>query len=164
MIAKISYRKKTNGKSFEPFKTADVEFTDLHKVTAEYDYSNLIWGKNGKRESVNFKSANLFILDFDGKPDIDTVKDALKHFEHVLLVTSKSHQKPYKVTPDGSVGDQITPADYFHIVIGLDEPITDINLYKEVITNLINEFGSDPSCKDGARFYFPNKEQEYWYL
>ena len=104
------------------------------------------------------------ILDFDGTADLEEIKKALKHLEHLLLVTSKSHQKPNKVKPDGSVGDPIPCSDHFHAIIGLDEPITDIKIYKEVISNLINDFGSDPSCKDGARFYFPNEAQEYFYL
>lgn len=162
MIAKVSYRKKSNGKSFELFKTADVEFTDLYKVTREFDHSNLIW--DGNRETVNFISTNLLVLDFDGNVEMKEIAKELKQFEHILLVTSKSHQKPYKVKPDGSVGDPRTPADCFHAIIGLDETITDINLYKEVTTNLINEFGSDKTCTDGARFYFPNVEQEYWFL
>ena len=104
------------------------------------------------------------ILDFDGNVEMKEIAKALKHYEHMLLVTSKSHQKSYKVKPDGSIGDPRTPTDCFHAIIGLDETITDVNLYKEVITNLINEFGSDPSCKDGARFYFPNEGQEHLYL
>ena len=32
----------------------------------------------------------------------------------------------------------------------------------DIIRNLINKFGADPSCKDDARQFYCNSNQTYW--
>ena len=144
------------------FETQEVHFDQVAELTQQSNYSNILW-KDGARKSANFLAAHSIILDFDGKMPLAEAKEAFKDTQDVCIVTSKSHQSPCKIEPGGKPGKAITPADYFHVIIALPEPITDLAVYKFVVKYLIDLYGSDPSCKDGGRFYFGNPRQEAWY-
>ena len=144
------------------FEKVQMDFHELHTVTGTCNYSHILW-KDGIRKADNFISTDMLILDMDGSDSMEKMKKSFSNTKNVLFVTSKSHQKSNKVTDDGSPGKVIKPADYYHIIIGLQQPITDLNTYKKVMTNLINKYGADPACKDGARFFYGNPNQEYWY-
>lgn len=145
------------------FKMAEVEFHNTHEILLNHNYSNIIF-KGGIRKADNFLSASTVILDFDGTHELDEMKKVFSKIKNVCIVTSKSHQKSFKANFDGSLSDKaIVPADYFHVIIKLPTPITDLKMYKKVMTNLINKYGSDPSCKDGGRFYYSHPNQTCWY-
>lgn len=144
------------------FNEDSIYFSNLHTATNICNHSTTIW-EGGYRKSINFKSAGALTLDFDGNKSMEEMKDHFCNTKNVYIATSKSHQKPNKVNDDGSCVKIITPADYFHVYIGLSEPITDLDTYKTVMSNLINKYGADPACKDGARFFYGNPNQEHWY-
>ncbi|MFK5951331.1 MAG: hypothetical protein QM500_21460 [Methylococcales bacterium] len=145
------------------FKEAEVEPSRIDTITSSNNYSNLIF-KNGIRKADNFLSASTVILDFDGTHKLEEMKKVFSKTKNVCIVTSKSHQKSFKANFDGSLSDKaIVPADYFHVIIKLPTPITDLKTYRKVMANLIDKYGSDPSCKDAARFYYGHPKQEYWY-
>jgi len=104
------------------------------------------------------------VLDVDGTWPWQEAIEEFQDTDNILFITSKSHQQPFKVKPDGQTGDAITPADYYHIIIGLEEPITNITDYKAVMLHLTKKYPVDVSCKDGGRFFFPNPNQEHFYL
>ena len=163
MKVKYSYTPVTGAASVTHFQSAECDFSQLHEVTKEFNYSNIIW-KDGKRKKDNFISANFVVLDVDGTWPIGEAMGTFKDTDNVLFVSSKSHQSPNKIKENGAIGDAIPPADYYHIIIGLEEPITDIEIYLTVMKNLTNQYPVDKSCKDGGRFYFPNQAQHHKYL
>ena len=144
------------------FEKAEVESSEIHIETKKSNYSGNIW-RDGIRKANNFISADVLILDMDGTVSMEEMKNSFSNIKNVLIVTSKSHQKANKVTDDGSLGKIITPADYYHVIIVLEQPITDLDTYKKVMTNLISKYGADPACKDGARFFYGNPNQQHWY-
>ena len=148
--------------SSRKFITEEITFSQMHEITATSNYSNIIW-RDGVRKAANFVCANSLILDIDGTVPVGEMKGAFETTENVLIVTSKSHMSKNKVTDTGALGKAIEPADYYHVIIALEDPITDLDTYREVTKNLINKFDGDPSCKDGARFYYGNPQQERWY-
>ena len=145
------------------FKVAEIEFPKLHNILLNHNHSNIIY-KDGIRKAENFLSAWSVILDFDGTHQLEAIKKSFSKINNVCIITSKSHQQRFKADVDGTLTDKaIVPADYFHVIIKLPEPITGLVKYKKFMTNLINEYGSDPSCKDGGRFYFGHVNQTCWY-
>ncbi len=145
------------------FKVAEIEFSKLHTLLLNHNYSNIIFN-GGIRKAENFQSAWAVILDFDGTHRLDEIKKAFSAIKNICIITSKSHQQRFKANVDGTLTDKaIVPADYFHVIIKLPTPITDLVKYKKFMTNLINKYGSDPSCKDGGRFYYGHLNQTYWY-
>ena len=162
MVLKVSSALLTSAKSSRRFSTIEVQFDKVDELTKQCNYSNIIWA-NGTRKADNFLAAHSLVLDFDGTMPLEAAKAKFAQIENVCIVTSKSHQSPFKIADYGRPGKAITPADYFHVIIALPEPITDLATYKSVMKDLIKLYGSDPSCKDGARFYFGNPRQECWY-
>jgi len=93
-----------------------------------------------------------------------TITEALETFKpyYGMIATTKSHQQTTKGgLPDGK---PIEKRDRFRVILFLAEPITDPKVFVTVITHIINTFGSDISCKDLARYYFPNPTQEVWFM
>ena len=103
----------------------------------------------GHRDKNNFIKSNVLFADFDeGQSILDFCE---KYGDYAwTLCTSKSHKKE----KNGIVSDR------FHVFFPLSEEITDINVYETYLKKLILEMGSDKACKDGARFFFGNKETE----
>lgn len=161
MLVQVSHKEK-NASEGALFTISEIEFALLHTFTSIFTYSHLIWS-NGHRKAKNFTSTNMLILDFDGTKSMEEMKSLFSNTKNVLIVTSKSHQKSNKVNNDGSLGKAIAYADFYHVIIGLELPITDLDTYLTVIRNLINKFGADTSCSDGARQFYCNPTQEHWY-
>ncbi|WP_263831696.1 DNA primase family protein [Sulfurospirillum oryzae] len=147
----LSYTVKNNSKAIK-FEVQELLFKDIPSLTKKHHYSNLIFN-GGERKGVNFLSANLLTLDVDGGLAIDQAKVMLDGYRS-LIVTTKSHQKTEKN------GNPIEAQDRFRIFIDLEEPISDPIIYQQVIQGLINTFHADQACKDLARFYYCNPNQE----
>lgn len=159
----VSYTGLAPANRSNSFEVAEIAFNEIHTITHGHNYSNIIF-KDGIRKAENFLSAGSLILDFDGTHRLDKIKEEFIKISDVCIVTSKSHQQKCKANADGSPsGKKIEPKDFFHLIIKLRKPITDLAEYKNVMVVLINKYGSDPSCKDGGRFYYGNPTQEYWY-
>ena len=161
MNIKMSWLYITTAKNSTQFKLQELPFEWMYKLTRACNYSNIEW-ENGRRAAANFKAAHALVLDIDGTW---TIAEAMAEFEHTancFIATTKSHQSSNKVTDNGSLGKAIEPKDYYRIIIGI-EPITDAEVYKTVITNLINKYHGDQSCKDLARMYYGNPNQLVWF-
>lgn len=138
-----------------------VSFDDLFSRTSYFRYSSAIF-ENGKRSIENcngFGNCLIYDVDNDGVVDF-TLENALEYFSDIqsLIVTTKSHQKE----KNGKV------ADRFRVVISVDEDISvsvdDYSKYYIHVTEILGiaEF-IDHSCKDAARMYQPNPNQEVYY-
>lgn len=162
MKIKMSYTGRNSAANSKIFGVHEFDFSDMHQLTKDHNYSNIIW-KDGVRNADNFLEAHSLILDVDGTLSLEDAKTEFQSTRHVCIVTSKSHQHSSKIDELGRPGKPITPGDFYHVIIGLEEPITQLTTYQTVMTNLIASYGSDPSCKDGGRFYFGNPHQQFWY-
>ncbi len=146
-------------KAFKLITLNDV-LNELPHITQNFSYSAIEFDKD-TRLGANFKVAHSAILDFD---DGMTILHALETFKNVygMIVTTKSHQQTTKGgLPDGK---PIEKRDRFRVILFLKEPIIDPKEFVTVMTNMINTYGSDPACKDLARYYFPNPTQEVWFM
>lgn len=126
-------------------------FEDIVKVTRTYNYSPFIF-KDDIRKGENFLGATLLIIDVDDGFSIDEAKEKLAGYKSII-VTTKSHQL------DEKNGKSIKKCDRYRILIQLEEEIYDKEVYKKVISKLIEEFNGDRACKDIARFYYHNQKQ-----
>lgn len=162
MNIKMSWLDKTTAQNSTKFELQELSFVWMYKLTRACNYSGIEW-LEGKRKAANFIAAHALVLDIDGTW---TITEAMAEFENtanVFIATTKSHQSSNKITDNGSLGKEIVPSEHFRIIIGLEAPITDGEVYKTVITNLINKYHGDPSCKDLARMYYGNPNQLVWF-
>lgn len=134
------------------YHPTEVEFQKIPEITVKNYYSPFVF-KDNTRNSKNFVSANVIILDIDEGLSIEQAKAMLDGYRS-LIVTTRSHQKTEKN------GKTIKARDHFRIAICLKEPITDAANYKKIIKELIHVFGADKACSDLARFYYCNPNQE----
>lgn len=141
-------------KDIQNFKTIALSFETILEVTCIKNYSAIRFANN-IRNSANFLSADLCILDFDGNLSLETAKILFADYQ-AIIVTTKSHQKSSK----NGVG--IEKRDRFRVLIPLDKRITSINEFERVMKNVTRDFNSDDACVDGARFFYPNPYQTQW--
>lgn len=143
------------------FKPVSMDFYNLHKITGSNRYSSSIF-KNGKRRSATCTGfGNLIIYDIDN--DTDNILDlpaAVEIFEKIqsLIITTKSHQQE----KNGTV------ADRFRIILSLDNPMSiSVDEYSRFYIHCAESLGIDKyidrACKDAARMYQPNPDQQVHY-
>lgn len=117
-------------------------------------WSPIVW-KSGRRHKSTFKSCKYLALDFD---EGFTIKEAIDwvniHGYAAIIGTSKSHQKE-KVTPSGKIQKA---CDRFRLVIPMSVEIEDLDEYELNMEHVMDTLPCDPSCKDGARFFYPCKD------
>lgn len=127
------------------WETADLDDVErLSRGIAKFCWSGVIW-HGGMRSEKNFKEASWFVLDFDDFDHGMTLKQAIKGFcDRIHIIgTTKSH---------GISGDR------FRVAIKSSEVMHDLALYRHNYQRLVKHFGTDKSCVDGARFFWPCKE------
>lgn len=147
----LSIALKNNAKALI-FNPTEVEFQKIPDITVKNNYSPFVF-KDNTRNSKNFVSANVIVLDIDEGLTIEQAKVMLYGYRS-LIVTTKSHQKTEKN------GKEIEARDRFRIFLDIEDPISDPIIYQQVIQGLINTFHADQACKDLARFYYCNPNQE----
>lgn len=138
-----------------------VSFDDLFSRTSYFRYSSAIFEdrKRSTKNCIGFGNCLIYDVDNDGVVDF-TVENAVEHFSDIqcLIVTTKSHQKE----KNGKVTDR------FRIIIPIDADISvDVDDYSAYYTYVAELLGIedyiDHSCKDAARMYQPNPNQEVHY-
>jgi len=124
-------------------------------------YSSAIFngGKRGKKQFLKFGNLLIFDVDNDGD-NILSLSDAIEIFSTImsLIVTTKSHD----IEKNGVV------ANRFRIMIPLDGQISvSADEYPQFYMHCASKFGIDKyidsSCKDVARMYQPNPNQQVHY-
>lgn len=131
--------------------TKTVYFSDLDhlaKLVTENDWSHALF-KNEYRNSANFYETQLFTLDVDEGCNLEEAKIIFKKYKH-LIVTTRNHQKSK---------DNRLPCDRFRVILFLQEPIRDNDIYSATWHALYKIFPFvDPSCKDPGRYWFKSHE------
>lgn len=127
------------------FRTSVVGMERICSAVITCVWSPIVW-KTGKRLSANFSHSDFAALDFD-ESDY-TLADALNDWSDTvhIIATTKSHQiekggKPSK--------------DRFRLIVPWVSRVTSLEVYRYNMTRLIKRYDADPSCKDGARFFWP---------
>lgn len=143
------------------FSECSIQFEDLSSITAKNRYSSSIF-EDGHRKKSNCRGfGNLFIYDVDNdRDDKLPLSEAVVMFQDIpsLIVTTKSHQRE----KNGVIEDRyriILPVDQ-HPSIMVDDYS---GLYMHVASLLGIEVVIDTACKDVARMYQPNPNQEVYY-
>ena len=96
---------------------------------------------------------NTLWLDIDDGMTIEEAKEMFKDYWYVMY-TTPHHQKKK---------DEKSACDRFRVVFKVKEPMPDdIEEYKELMTNILAHFGSDPSCNNISRYYRGNPDAEFW--
>lgn len=99
--------------------------------------------ENGWRSESNFISSQIMGIDFDHGPDVPGLitNDFVRQYAFYIYPTpSHTPEKPRS-----------------RALFALDEPITDAQRYRTLITRLMAHFGqvkADPSCKDPVRLFY----------
>lgn len=114
-------------------------------------WSPIVW-KDGLRLKQNFLSCRFIALDFDdGRLTLKAAQEICDAQGYsYILGTSKSHQKEKKTE-----GGTILPAcDRFRLVLTAEQSVTSRETYEYNMKAAMNLWPCDPSCKDGARFFY----------
>ena len=137
------------------FIPVSIDFNRLDEITCSKNYSPALF-KNSYRSRSNYIEARLCILDFDDNLTLENAKNIFAEYR-ALIVTTRSHQKAEKK------GKAIEKQDKFRVVLVFSEIITTHEIYTDVMKAITQEYKSDVSCTDGARFFYPNPYQKIWY-
>lgn len=96
----------------------------------------------GYRCEDNYLSASVIPLDFDCGWSLEQVSNNLCDMQHIIG-TTRSHTPEY---------------NRFRVLLLLPEPCYDLRAYRATCAKWISFYDADPSCKDGARFFWPCRE------
>lgn len=119
----------------------------IERTLCRFIWSPIKW-RDGIRKESHFLGSLVCALDFDSpNTSLEWARETFKEYD-VIIGTTKSHQKEKK----GIVCER------FRVVLWFTEPITDLALYKHNMVLLIQKYGADKACNDGARFFFPCTE------
>lgn len=135
---------------FGPYEP--ISFYDFTRTICQNIWSPIIWA-DGIRAKRQFKSASYVVLDFDlGRPTIAEIVAEMEELKlRYIVATTKSHQKE-KVTLAGVKSPAV---DRYRLVLRASE-ITSAELFEYNMKQYAKWFGSDPSCTDAGRFYYPS--------
>lgn len=134
------------------WRNADID--DLERIAdgaCQFPWSGIQWA-GGRRLGAEFRRALFCILDFD-TPAFSlahAIKYVFADYQNIIGPT-RSHQKA-KQTRGGKM---LPTCDRFRVVLRFDRVIDDLPTYTYNMQHYINEWGADPSAKDGARFFWP---------
>jgi hypothetical protein len=129
--------------------------SDLASVTERH-----IWSPNvmslGRRLKTSFLESWLAVLDFDD--GVMTIAAAARLAAEkslaCIISPTKSHQRE-KVSTSGEVKP---PCDRFRMIVLWNSPVRDLQTYEGNMRQLVRQLGADPSCVDGARYFFPSRQ------
>lgn len=170
----LSYCANMNKYDPSGFVKAEGKFEDLYKiVNSECKYSaglfkgqyvevdegmgpQQVW-KDGYITDANYlKEQSLFIIDVDDGLTIDDAKNLFSNLTY-LITTTKSHQKFKNGVQCDRFRFILPTVSTFHL-----EP----EVYRDMYMNVINSLGiseADSKCRNASRWYYGNKDGEYWY-
>ena len=128
---------------FEPANIDEVDRIALG--ISRFPWSGIQW-LGGRRAQRHFGRAAWCVLDFDdGALSLPQAVNIFSDSVHVIG-TTRSHQKEKKGLP---------PCDRFRVLLKFEQPIEDLETYRATMAYYIDRHGADPSCVDGARFFWP---------
>lgn len=127
-------------------------FTEIAKaLKGETSYSPFEF-KDSTRLGSNFLRCNLIMLDFDDGMTLQEGLTLFKNYE-AIIATTRNHQKVKGSHP---------ACDRFRVILKSDIEFNESNKddYKLLMEHLTKKFGSDPACKDLARFFYGSPESK----
>ena len=153
------YQKHTAVTGFVPTMANNAE--ELRVFVSDSDWSPIVF-KDGRRLGENFVEAMTLAIDVDNtgvnQLSIDDFTEMFGEFEFYLM-TSKSHQKA-----KFSKKIECPPADRYHVVFPLSEPIKSPHDYRSMMESMIERYPAiDDGAKDGARFFYGFDGTEVFY-
>lgn len=130
----------------DDWKVSHITWDMFGRLIFKVPWSANIWAK-GIRSKSTFVENHFCVLDFDDGEM--TLKNAVENYfcdyQHIIG-TTRNHQKPK--------GDK--PAcDRFRVVVPWEKPISSLVKYELNMSDRIDFYYADPSCKDAARFFWP---------
>lgn len=133
------------GKNWQTIKVSNLPM--LAVISNNFAWSPILW-KGGERNSKNFIEATCLGVDIDH--GISLAEAINNYFCDMtcFITTTKSHQV--------MKNDQV--CDRFRIILPLAKPIRDLGVYTALADSYIKKYSADPTCKDGARFFWPGKD------
>lgn len=155
MIINISWSKDLA----HNFISEQVDFKDLWQLThSDFNYTAGSF-LNGHRTANNWEGGNnCLIFDIDSNLSISEASEIILSMNlKALIVTTKSHQKE----KNGIICDR------YRAILPLQRVFYgSIEKYKEHFTEATKIFKDsvDMTTKDPSRFYYGNKNQQYWYI
>ena len=170
----LSYCANMNKYDPSGFVKAEGKFEDLYKiVNSECKYSaglfkgqyvevdegmgpQQVWKDGYITDSNYLKEQSLFIIDVDEGLTIDDAKNLFSNLTY-LITTTKSHQKFKNGVQCDRFRLILPTVSTFHL-----EP----EVYRDMYMNVINSLGiseADSKCRNASRWYYGNKDGEYWY-
>ena len=144
MILSISRKESDRAKDHARFSFHSVkDKNELCQVITSKIWSPIIWD-NGYRAKKNFKCARLIVLDFDsGEMTLENMKKECEDLGlGVVLATTKSHR------PD---------SHRFRAIFSANSTCIDREIYEYNMKHFPEYWPCDPSCVDGARFFWPSR-------
>lgn len=146
----VSYKKsielyKEFHRHWEPVKTSAVEM--CRNVYRGFSFAPM---HSGRKIKANFSAAWHIGLDYDHSSLAELQKDSMcamyASFGYATPSSTKENPKS-------------------RIVIILDKPITDFEIYEDVLEAFVwySNWLADPQCIDAARFFYGSLKCEYWH-
>jgi hypothetical protein len=107
-----------------------------------------VWRHENRRSEADFFFSDYLTLDIDGGISLEEAKIKFEKYK-VLIIATKSHQKPKKVK------GQTVIEDRFRVIIPFDKRIYRASDYRETMQDVLTKFPFiDPKCLDLARFFY----------
>lgn len=104
--------------------------------------------KSEKRNTENFLSTELIVLDVDEGATLEQAREIFKPYKHIIA-TTRNHQKE----KNGVICDR------YRVILFLAAPITDIRQFAATWNNVAEKFPFiDKQAKDPARLFYSSKE------
>jgi hypothetical protein len=119
-------------------------YTLSHKLTKHIttnSWSPILF-KGGRRKEEFFDFSDWAVLDYDAGERIEDAINTFSDCVHVIGTTKSHTEEKHR----------------FRVCIPWEQRITDVRTFKASQKKFVEDHGSDPQCKDGARFYFPCKD------
>ena len=127
----------------------NIEWSDFCNLVGNRGYAFLTSDfHSGKRNKENFKSQQIFALDFDGTASFDKVSQIAERYGISIALAYETYSS--------------VNCDRFRIVFISDCPISDIRVSEIIIDALIHIFeGCDTACRDVTRIFLGGKSVIY---
>ena len=145
--ANLGNKRKYNA-DFEPVDFGG-DLAAIARAICRYAWSPSQWLDGGRRLQECWARALYCVLDFDdGMMTVAQAKRAFADCRHIIG-TTRNHQR---------VKDRLPACDRLRVVVPFARVVENLAEFRASQAHWIGRYGSDDSCIDGARFYWPCKD------
>lgn len=157
MINQKKFNSKPSGKEVvDIYHNLDIEQMDIHTLAHALKHGQTFRAAVVDK-SLNFKSQQVFALDFDGVP-----------FNSMMEIAEASGVFPAIVYPTFSQVEG-APLDHYRMIFVSDHVISDKRIRDAVLHRLMRLYDDhcDPKCRDTSRMFFGGRDvyisEEFYY-